>query len=392
MDFDAIILGAGVIGLATARQLALAGRSVLVLEQFARPGTETSSRNSEVIHAGIYYPRNSLKARLCVRGRELLYRYCDAHSVSYRRTGKLIVATSPDQRPALAKILAQGHANGVSDLKLIDRQCLSELEPNLNAIEALYSPSTGIIDSHGLMLALQGDLEAHGGLVCCNSPVTGLKRRRDGCFYVEVGGVDPTTVSCRLLINSAGHGAQTLSRLLQGGDAQGIPPVFLSKGCYFTVSRRLPFSHLIYPLPSNEGLGVHLTLDLAGNARFGPDTEWVDRLDYRVDPARSAAFYQAIRAYYPDLRDGELVPDYAGIRPKVAGPGEGPGDFMIVNQRTHGILNYIALYGIESPGLTSCLAIAEEVCARLRCHEKECSLPNSPITKQQADYENSNHR
>lgn len=392
MDFDAIILGAGVIGLATARQLALTGRSVLVLEQHARPGTETSARNSEVIHAGIYYPANSLKAKLCVRGRKLLYQYCDAHRVSYRKTGKLIVATAPEQRPALARLLAQGQANGVTDLQILDRQSLSEMEPDLAAIEAVYSPSTGIIDSHGLMLALQGDLEAHGGLVCCNSPVTELTQLDDGGFRVEVGGAEPTAVTSRVLVNCAGHSAQYLSRILQGAGAAGIPPAYLSKGCYFTVSRRLPFTHLIYPLPSDGGLGIHLTLDLAGNARFGPDTEWVTSLDYRVDPTRCESFYRAIRTYYPDLRDGELVPDYAGIRPKVTGPGEASGDFIIVDQCTHGIPDYIALYGIESPGLTSCLAIAEEVCARLRCHDRENSRPNSHITKQQADYENSDHR
>ena len=361
MDYDAIVVGAGVVGLAVARQIAKANKSVLVLEQHALPGTEISARNSEVIHAGIYYPTGSLKAKLCVKGRELLYAYCAKNQVTYQKTGKLIVATEPAQLHTLEKILAQGRKNGVDDLRAVDLCSISEMEPELDVLGGLYSPSTGIIDVHGLILSLQGELEANGGMLCCNSPVVALSSPEKGRFKVGVGGKDPTTVSCGILVNCAGHNARVISQKLLGNLSDKIPPAYYSKGTYFSVSRKLPFSHLIYPVPGDEGLGIHLTLDLAGYSRFGPDTQWVENLDYQIDAKRAESFYQAIRSYFPGLRDGELTPAYTGIRPKITGPGEAAGDFRIENERSHGIRNYISLHGIESPGLTSCLAIAEEV-------------------------------
>lgn len=359
MDFDSIVIGAGAVGLAVARALAQSGRSVLVLERWKHPGQETSSRNSEVIHAGIYYPKGSLKAQLCVRGRDLLYDYCESHKVAHQRVGKLIVATEPGQDVALEAIYRKGLANGVDDLAFLDRQAIHEMEPDLRAVRAIWSPSTGIINSHELMIAYRGDLEAAGGTLALAS---GLLRGRliDGGFEL-IAGEDEFGISCRELINCAGLSAQAVSKSVDGVPSASIPPSYLSRGCYFSMAGRAPFSHLIYPLPNNEGLGVHLTLDLAGNARFGPDTQWIDAIDYQVDPGRVEAFYRSIRAYYPDLADGALRPDYAGIRPKISGPDEPAADFLIQGPAMHGVPGFVALYGIESPGLTASLAIAEHV-------------------------------
>lgn len=360
MDFDSIVVGAGVVGLAIARGLALSGRSVLVLERHRFVGQETSSRNSEVIHAGIYYPQGSLKARLCVRGKELLYSYCETHRVAYKRLGKLIVAAGDHQNAALEAIYHKGVANGVHDLEYIDRDRLLAMEPALCATKGILSPSTGIINSHELMLAYQGDLESAGGTIALSSPVI-EGRIVDGGFELEVGGDEQMGISCRELVNCAGLGAQSVSSSIAGLPVESVPPLYLSRGCYFSLSGKSPFSRLIYPLPNNEGLGVHLTLDQAGAARFGPDTEWVDSIDYTVDPSRREAFYQSIKEYYPAITREALQPSYAGIRPKIVGPGSAAGDFMIQGANIHGVKGFVGLYGIESPGLTASMAIAEYV-------------------------------
>lgn len=359
---DAVVIGAGVVGLACARALAGVGMEVLVLEVANAIGTGTSSRNSEVIHAGIYYPAGSLKARLCVQGRRMLYDYCDRRGVAYRRCGKLIVATSPEQRAALQQILSHGQANGVHDLVAIEADAAVALEPALRCVAALHSPSTGIIDSHALMLALQGDLERAGGVLALQSPFDGALR--DGAGWV-VRSAD-TELACRVLVNSAGLHACDVARQIEGLPAARVPLARFAKGHYFTLARRAPFSRLIYPVPQAAGLGVHLTLDLGGQAKFGPDVQWVDdATDYSVDPARAEGFYAEVRKYWPGLPDGVLTPGYAGIRPKVHGPGEPAADFMIEGPAQHGLPGLVNLFGIESPGLTSSLAIADHVLALL---------------------------
>jgi L-2-hydroxyglutarate oxidase LhgO len=377
MDFDSVVIGAGVVGLAVARALAFSGRSVLVLERHKFIGQETSSRNSEVIHAGIYYPSGSLKARLCVRGRELLYNYCDSHNVSFKRVGKLIVAAGDHQNTALELIYEKGRANGVDDLEFIDQDRLTEMEPALCATKAILSPSTGIINSHELMLAYQGDLERQGGILALSSPLIQGKKISGG-FELEIGGEENSFISCRELINSAGLGAQEVSSHIKGIPADSIPKLYLSRGCYFSLAGKSPFSRLIYPLPNNEGLGVHLTLDQAGVARFGPDTEWVDTVDYTVDPSRGDAFYQAIREYYPAIRRESLHPSYAGIRPKIVGPGTAAGDFIIQSEELHSVPGFVGLYGIESPGLTASMAIGEYVLQKLekRINSFSAEFPN----------------
>ncbi len=366
---DAAVIGAGVVGLAVARALALAGRDVVVIEATETIGTEVSSRNSEVIHAGIYYPSNSQKAVHCVRGRERLYAYCRQHGVGHDRLGKLIVATSDAQRDTLGAIARQAAANGVDDLRLLEREEVLRLEPALHAVAALHSPSTGIVDSHGLMLALQGDAEDRGALIAFQSRVTGGTAHAgdNGGIELCVEDASGTSMSFRagIVVNSAGLDAQGVARTIGGMPDHAIPPLYYARGCYFTMSERSPFSHLIYPVPEEGGLGVHVTLDLAGQCRFGPDVEWIDTLDYTVDPARADRFYPVIRNYWPDLQDGTLMPGYAGIRPKVAGPGQPAGDFMVVGPRQHGIAGLVHLFGIESPGLTSALSLADEVCAKL---------------------------
>ncbi|MEM7506485.1 MAG: NAD(P)/FAD-dependent oxidoreductase [Pseudomonadota bacterium] len=358
-----IVIGAGVVGLAIARALALTGREVVILEAEEQIGSITSARNSEVIHAGIYYAPDSLKARLCVEGRHALYRYCASRHVPHRRSGKLIAAVDLAEADALDGIAKRAVANGVSDLRLIDGGEAKAMEPALNAVAALHSPSTGIVDSHALMLSLLGEAEGAGAMLALGTPVASLSAM-DGGFRVQAGGETPMELIAREVINAAGHGAAPLSRPI----ADDVPQTWLAKGNYFTLSRKAPFSHLIYPVPSPGGLGTHLTLDMAGQARFGPDVEWLEdtdhkRADYSVDPDRAERFYSDIRRYWPGLEDGELEPGYAGIRPKICPPGAPAADFRI---ETHGLEGFVALYGIESPGLTSCLAIAEEVGKRLR--------------------------
>lgn len=358
---DCLVIGAGVIGLAVARALAERGREVMVLEQSNAIGTGTSSRNSEVIHAGIYYPQASLKAELCVKGKELLYAYCDARGVSHKRCGKLIVATSSEQTPQLEIIRQKAIANGVTDLVLLTRAQALELEPALACVAALHSPSTGIVDSHGLMLALQGDLEHAGGMVALHAQVEQAAWQANDRVW-RVRTQDGTELDTPLLINAAGYWAPDLARRFNGLAPQHVPTAYYAKGNYFALSVKAPFQHLIYPVPEAAGLGVHLTLDMGGQAKFGPDVEWVaDPAELEVDPARGDGFYAEVRRYWPDLPDGSLVPGYAGIRPKISSPTEGAVDFCIQDVQQHGAMGLINLFGIESPGLTSCLAVAERV-------------------------------
>jgi L-2-hydroxyglutarate oxidase LhgO len=357
---DAIVIGAGVVGLAVARALAQRGLETLVLESERAIGTGTSSRNSEVIHAGLYYPIGSLKAQLCVRGRHLLYEYCASHGVPHRRCGKLVVATATAQEAALEDLYAQARANGVDDVQLITAAQARAMEPQLHCIAALHSAATGIVDSHRLMLALQGDFEAAGGLVALASPVQSATVTPQG-ITLEVGGEQPMKIQAACVVNAAGLQAQALAQRVQGLLASSIPAQYYAKGSYFSLAGRAPFGRLIYPVPEPGGLGVHLTLDLGGQARFGPDVEWVQDLDYTVNPRRADGFYAAIRRYWPALQDGALQPAYAGIRPKITGPGEPSADFLIQGPAAHGAPGWINLYGIESPGLTSALAIGEVV-------------------------------
>ncbi len=363
-EVEAVVIGAGVIGLAVARALALAGREVIVLERAYTIGFETSSRNSEVIHGGLYYPTGSLKARSCVEGRERLYAYCREHGVPHAQLGKLIVATSEAEIPGVEKIEAAARANGVTNLEWLSAAEAQRLEPELNCVAALLSPSTGIIDSHALMLAYQGEAEAAGAFVAFRAPMLGGHVRNDG-FELSVGGDEPTTIRCRLLVNAAGLHAPALARSIEGVPPESIPPAYFCRGVYFTLSGRSPFARLIYPVPEPGGLGVHITLDLAGQARFGPDVEWIPEVDYAVDPQRGDVFYAAVRRYWPGLRDGTLQPGYAGIRPKISGPNEPAADFVVQGPETHDVPGLVNLYGIESPGLTSSLPLADEAVRRL---------------------------
>lgn len=360
-QIDCVVIGAGVVGLAVARGLAARGREVIVLEAADAIGTSTSSRNSEVIHAGLYYPRGSLKAALCVRGREMLYDYCATRNVAHTRCGKLLVATAANQIPQLEAILARGKENGVFDLTRISGAEALALEPALECVAAVYSPQTGIVDSHQLMLALQGDAERDGAVVALKSPVDSIEAISGG-FVVKVGGEAPMELRAACVVNSAGLAANKLARRIRGLDARHVPPLYLARGNYFSMSGRVPFSRLIYPMPNEAGLGVHLTLDLGGQARFGPDVEWIDSIDYNVDPRRAETFYPQIRSYWPALPDGALQPAYAGIRPKLSGPGEPAADFLIQGAASHGVRGLVNLFGIESPGLTASLAIAQRVC------------------------------
>lgn len=357
---ECIVVGAGVVGLAVARRLAQAGREVIVLEAADDIGTGTSSRNSEVIHAGIYYPAGSLMARHCVNGKHALYDYCRDHGIPHRRCGKLIVATTADDSEKLAAIKARAAANGVDDLELLDADAARALEPALNCTAALLSPSTGIIDSHALMLALRGDAEDAGAAIAFNAPLL-QGSAVGGEISVEVGGEAPMSLACRLLVNAAGLNATAIARSIDGMPIEKIPTAYLAKGNYFSCGVRSPFTHLIYPVPEPGGLGVHLTLDLGGQAKFGPDVEWVNTIDYEVDPARVERFYPAIRRYWPALPDGALTPGYSGMRPKIVPPAVAVQDFMIQGPRDHGVPGLINLLGIESPGLTSSLAIADHV-------------------------------
>jgi len=362
-EIDCVVIGAGVVGLATARALALGGREVLILERETLIGSGISSRNSEVIHAGIYYPKGSLKARLCVAGRALLYNYCASRHVAHRMCGKLIVATARAQIPALEAIKRGAEAIGIDDLAWLDAGEAGRLEPALSCVRALRSPSTGIIDSHGYMLALLGEAEAAGAMVAYGASVTRMRLDDTGAA-ISVSGEDAPSLRARLVVNAAGLGALGIARAIEGFPAHHVPQGWLAKGSYFTLSGRgSPFARLIYPVPEPGGLGVHVTIDMAGQVRFGPDVEWVDGPDFTVDPARAVQFYDAIRAYWPDLRDGDLAPGYAGIRPKLSGPGQPPADFRIDGPARHGVPCIINLFGIESPGLTASLAIADEVLA-----------------------------
>ena len=357
---DCVVVGAGVIGLAVARRLAQAGREVVVLEAAEGIGTVTSSRNSEVIHAGIYYKAGSLMARTCVAGKKMLYRYCADHGVPHKNCGKLIVATTPKEAEKLQSIRAHAEANGVLDMQMLSGEAARALEPALNCDAALLSPSTGIIDSHAFMLALRGDAEAAGAALAFHTPLLHA-RAVAGKIELDAGGDAPMTLECRLLVNSAGLNAPAVARGIDGMPLASIPRAYLAKGNYFSCSRKAPFSHLIYPVPEPGGLGVHLTLDMAGQARFGPDVEWVDTIDYAVDPARAARFYPAIRKYWPALPDGALMPSYSGMRPKIVPPAVASQDFVVQGPKDHGVAGLINLFGIESPGLTSSLAIADYV-------------------------------
>jgi L-2-hydroxyglutarate oxidase LhgO len=357
---DCVVIGAGVIGLAVARRLAQAGREVIVLEAAESIGTETSSRNSEVIHAGIYYRAGSLMAQMCVSGKQLLYAYCAEHGIPHRNCGKLIVATTPKETEKLQSIRAHAEANGVDDMRLLDGDAARALEPALNCDAALLSPSTGIIDSHAYMLALLGDAEEAGAAYAFHTPLA-RARAAAGRIEIETSGDAPMTLECNLLVNAAGLGAPSVARSIEGMPIELIPAAYLAKGNYFSCSARAPFSRLIYPVPEPGGLGVHLTLDMAGQARFGPDVEWVETIDYAVDPIRADRLYPAIRRYWPALPDGALMPSYSGIRPKIVPPAVATQDFLIQGPRDHGVAGLINLFGIESPGLTSSLAIADHV-------------------------------
>jgi L-2-hydroxyglutarate oxidase LhgO len=367
---DAVVVGAGVVGLAIGRALAQRGLETLVLESETAIGTGISSRNSEVIHAGLYYPAGSLKARLCVQGRQLLYAFCESHGVPHRRCGKLVVATDDSQLTGLDALMRKAAANGVHDLRRLSMAEALALEPQLACVGAILSPSTGIVDSHGLMLALQGDLQRAGGDVALSSPVQRIERGA-GRHVLQVGGDEPMELAARTVVNAAGLWAPRLAAATVGLAPAFVPRAHFSKGNYYALAGRAPFSRLVYPLPQDAWLGVHLTLDLGGQARFGPDVEWLpdeaadSPLDYVIDPQRAAGFYADVRRYWPGLPEGALQPAYSGIRPKIHARDQPAPDFRIDGPREHGVAGLVNLFGIESPGLTSCLALADEVLSRL---------------------------
>jgi L-2-hydroxyglutarate oxidase LhgO len=367
---DCVVIGAGVVGLACAAELGRRGRDVLVLEAAGAIGTGTSSRNSEVIHAGMYYPTGTLKHRMCVEGRRKLYPYLAVRGVAHRKFGKLVVATEAAEEAKIAALHKLSQDNGVENCTLLSADEVRALEPNLRAVSAMLSHETGIVDSHGYMLALLGELEANGGSLALNAPIMRGEALASGGFEIEIGSENPTRIRCNALVNAAGLHAQAVANAIAGIPQSAIPPLVLAKGNYFGCAAKAPFTHLIYPAPVDGGLGVHLTLDLGGRAKFGPDVEWLDetdpaRVDYRVDPKRGESFYAAIRRYWPGLPDGALTPDYAGCRPKLSCRGEPAADFRIDGPETHGLEGLVNLFGIESPGLTSSPAIAEEVAKRL---------------------------
>ncbi len=362
---DSVVVGAGVVGLAVARELARAGREVVVLERESLIGSHTSSRNSEVIHAGIYYTAGSAKALHCVRGKHMLYEYCASRNVPHKRLGKIIVATEPAQVATLEGIVAKARANGVEDLTPLDHAELHRMEPALRGEAGLLSPSTGIIDSHGLMLSLQGEIEDHGGMIAFGTGLTAARVVGDG-FEIETLSADgPLTISARQLVNAAGLFAGEVSMAIDGLAPEHRRTIHYCKGNYFSVAARVPFARLIYPVPERDGLGVHLTLDMGGAGRFGPDTEWIAGIDYSLDARRGDVFYAAIRRYWPDLADGALSPSYTGIRPKLHPAGGAETDFTIEGPEVHGVPGLVNLFGIESPGLTSSLSIAEAAAAAL---------------------------
>lgn len=357
---DCVVIGAGVVGLAVARALAQSGREVIILESADMIGSETSSRNSEVIHAGIYYPVGSLKAQFCIDGKNALYRYCADHGVPHRRCGKIIVATAEDQVPAMHEIKERAAVCGVSDLEFLTAEDAKAMEPELFCHAALYSPSTGIIDTHTLMLEFLGDAEAAGGMIAYLSPVESGAVTDEG-VVLNVGGEAPMRLLCRTVINSAGIHAPRIAGLIDGMPADKVPTTYLTKGNYYSLTGKTPFSRLVYPAPTTQFLGVHITIDIAGQARFGPDVEHIDEIDYDVDPRRADGFYEAVRRYWPGLKDGALQPAYSGIRPRISPPGEPVPDFLVQGPNDHGISGLVNLLGIESPGLTSSMAIADRV-------------------------------
>lgn len=363
LSTDTVVIGAGVVGLAVARALALRGQEVIVLEAGDRFGEGLSSRNSEVIHAGIYYPEQSLKARLCVAGRTALYQYCNTHQVTCVKTGKWIIASHQDQHAKLAEIQQQAEHNGV-ELVPAKRDAIVRALPEVQATAALYSPQTGIVDSHGLMLSLLGELEASGGQLARRAPVQSIVSAGHG-HRLRVGGAMPCEISAQLVVNAAGLEAVPLARQWQGYPLTCCPELYFARGCYFSYAARHPFKTLVYPVPESGGLGVHLTLDTAGQARFGPDVEWIERPDFTVDPARRERFAHAIQRWWPALDPSRLQPAYAGVRPKLHGPDVRFSDFDIQDEARHGVPGLVQLFGIESPGLTASLAIADYVVERL---------------------------
>lgn len=359
-DLGVIIIGAGVIGLALARAFALAGESVLVLERAKQFGSETSSRSSEVIHAGIYYQHGSLKARLCMEGRDRLYAFCKEHGVPHRRCGKLIVAADAAQAGQLEALQSNAERCGVGDLRMLDAHEAAGLEPDLACAAAILSPSTGIVDSHAFMQALLGAAEANGATLVCNTEVTGILPSPGG-WSVTIQGSEEPAASSRIIVNAAGLAAEAIARRIWDFPAAHVPRLRFAKGSYFSYGGRVPFHHLIYPLPEPGGLGTHLTLDLSGRARFGPDVEWIDHVDYTVDPNRRDRVAGAVRRFWPGVDPLRLNADYAGVRPKLSGPGEDAADFSISGPRQHGRSGIVNLFGIESPGITASLAIADHV-------------------------------
>jgi len=365
LDFDAVVVGAGAVGLACGYAFARRGLSVLVIEREDGVGEGVSSRNSEVIHAGLYYPTGSLKARLCVEGRRRLYAFLEAHGVAFERCGKLVVATEADQAPRLDAIARQAAINGVERLERMTGAQARALEPELNAVEALLSPDSGIFDSHGYMLALQGEIEAAGGVVVLETPFERAEPLPGGGVRLHAGGAEPTSVTAARLVIAAGLGAQKAAARVEGFAAAHIPELHFGKGSYFLLRGKPPFQRLVYPPPIPGALGVHYKRDLGGQAHFGPDLEYVEAETYDVSTERAQGFYAYVRRFWPGLPDGALVPDYAGIRPKLHGPGEPQPDFVLSGPETHGLAGVMALFGIESPGLTASLAIGEEVADRL---------------------------
>lgn len=363
-ETDAVIVGAGVIGLAVARALAMKGLDVIVLESESAIGQHTSSRNSEVIHAGIYYPQGSLKAQLCVEGRKRLYEFCVSRKVPFKQCGKLIVATSLEDIPKLEVLHDAGQRNGVDDLRFIGADEAHSIEPELRCEAALLSPSTGILDTHTYMLALLGEAEDHGARVALKTPFEGAAIKLGG-FLVSTGGAEPAKIQSRLLINAAGLFATDVAASIEGLSPEHVRRTYWAKGNYFSYGRRAPFQHLIYPTPEPGGLGVHLTLDLSGSARFGPDVCWVNSIDYTVDETRKQAFAKAIKHYWPALDADMLQPGYSGIRPKVSGPDDSTKDFVIQWIGKHGVNGLVNLFGIESPGITASLAIAEAIASKI---------------------------
>jgi L-2-hydroxyglutarate oxidase LhgO len=357
---DTVVIGGGVIGLAIARSIALTGRHVTVLESENRCGTHTSSRNSEVIHAGIYYPADSLKARLCVAGKHLLYAYAGAERVAHHRVGKIIVATREDEVPVLERLVGQAARNGVTDLEWLSEAEVKDLEPSIIAVRGLLSPSTGIIDSHAFMIALRRDAENAGADIVVASPVLGGEVTAEG-LELSVGGSEPVRLSCGAVVNAAGLRAQDVARSISGVPRESVPPQYFAKGHYFVLRGASPFRRLVYPVPVPGGLGVHVTLDMGGQARFGPDVSWLDDVDYSFDVDREKAFYAAIRHYFPGLADDTLSPGYTGVRPKLSPAGAPAADFVVQGPAEHGVAGLVNLYGIESPGLTAALALAEMV-------------------------------